>query len=129
MTRRWIAWRTNVPPCSIPRFLLQPFCSPGTKGEQNRDSGNIRSVCLRIQCKQVQVTGAGFTRHFTDRILTSGLIVLLWGKFGFTQVPPSPQAPQSSTEIPGTKVNVISTTPLPGVDLEREKIAAPVQVG
>src|SRR5262249_32318305 len=27
------------------------------------------------------------------------------------------------------KVDVISTTPLPGVDLDREKIAAPVQVG
>jgi outer membrane receptor protein involved in Fe transport len=71
----------------------------------------------------------GFTRRCTGRILTAGLIVLLWGGFGFAQVPPSPQSPPSSTEIPGTKVNVISTTPLPGVDLEREKIAAPVQVG
>jgi len=38
-------------------------------------------------------------------------------------------AQQTSTEIPGIKVDVISTTPLPGVDLDREKVAAPVQVG
>jgi hypothetical protein len=56
----------------------------------------------------------------------TGLLVLLWSGNAFAQQTTSPQP---STEIPGTKVDVISTTPLPGVDLDREKIAAPVQVG
>jgi outer membrane receptor protein involved in Fe transport len=53
--------------------------------------------------------------------LSTGLLLSLLAGHSFAQQP--------STEIPGTKVDVISTTPLPGVDLDREKIAAPVQVG
>jgi outer membrane receptor protein involved in Fe transport len=59
-------------------------------------------------------------------MLFAGLHVLAVGGSALAQPPPSPQ---TSTEIPGTKVDVISTTPLPGIDLERETIAAPVQVG
>src|SRR5262245_40857923 len=35
---------------------------------------------------------------------------------------------EPKVEIPGTKVDVISTTPLAGVDLSRDQIAAPTQV-
>lgn len=41
----------------------------------------------------------------------------------------SASAQQVPIEVPGVKVDVISSTPLPGVDLAREQIAAPVQVG
>src|SRR6187549_3593310 len=41
----------------------------------------------------------------------------------FAQNPPN----QKPTEIPGVKVDVISTTPLPGLDLPLNEIAAPVQ--
>jgi outer membrane receptor protein involved in Fe transport len=34
---------------------------------------------------------------------------------------------QQPTQIPGVKIDVISTTPLPGVDLPREQVAAPIQ--
>jgi outer membrane receptor protein involved in Fe transport len=59
-------------------------------------------------------------------MLFAGLLVPAFGGSAFAQSSPPPQ---TSTEIPGTKVDVISTTPLPAVGLETETIAAPVQVG
>jgi outer membrane receptor protein involved in Fe transport len=95
-----------------------PFAAVLFTDEQNRGSGNIRSVGPWIQYKR--------NRRLWIAALSAGLIFSLPGGYAFAQLT-SP--PQTSTEIPGTKVNVISTTPLAGVDLDRETIAAPVQVG
>jgi outer membrane receptor protein involved in Fe transport len=95
-----------------------PFTAVLFTDEQNRADWNIRSVSLFIQTIRNRAIGFGM-------LLVAGLVVAAMDKSTFAQAPP----PQTSTEIPGTKVDVISTTPLPGVDLAREDIAAPVQVG
>ena len=51
------------------------------------------------------------------------VVLLLLTSTLFAQTPP----PQKPIEIPGVKVDVISTTPLPGLDLPLNEIAAPAQ--
>src|SRR4029450_7236085 len=63
-----------------------------------------------------------------SRILIVCIISLLLtvpSVFAQQQPPPS----QKPTEIPGVKIEVISTTPLPGLDLPLIEIAAPAQGG
>ena len=57
----------------------------------------------------------------TGRFLTAIAFIMMFIGYASAQ--------QTPVEVPGVKVDVISSTPLPGVDLAREQIASPVQVG
>src|SRR5262245_6115385 len=65
---------------------------------------------MRILCRRVP-----------GKISTAFSSLCLLGSLAFAQ--------QTPVEVPGVKIDVVSPLPLPGVDLPRDQVAAPIQVG
>src|SRR5262245_1270370 len=62
-----------------------------------------------------------------ERLTRSFLVISAFLLFAGTAVARQQSSSEGPTQIPGAKVDVISTTPLPGLDVPLNEIAAPAQ--